>query len=394
MTNVAQDPPVRIARSESGEALDLFIEAAPSSTREDQRGQFASMVEGAHRALREHGLGPGSIVSGWIRFASAPAWDWRAALADAWQMSGVLPITALLQPPAEPFRACSLGLHAVRSARQSGVWHGPSASPAAATFLRDGARHLRLMSVTARAELRKTASFAELAYDMFAQAGHALTARGLAVADVVRTWIHVHDIEANYASLNQARSRYFQEQALVRLPASTCVEGTPLGVDVPVMMDLYAVSASSGLRVEAMSPATMCEASAYGSAFSRATRLWEPGRRWLFVSGTASINAQGQVVAVGDVRGQLRCMFEHVGGLLAEAEMGFADALSVVAYLKRADYLAEFVKAARASGLGSSVPCAVTVADICRPEWLCEVELCASRSEAIREPAVETRPPG
>jgi hypothetical protein len=68
--------------------------------------------------------------------------------------------------------------------------------------------------------------------------------------------------------------------------------------------------------------------------------------------------------------------------------------LSVVAYLKRADYLAEFVKAARASGLGSSVPCAVTVADICRPEWLCEVELCASRSEAIREPAVETRPPG
>jgi hypothetical protein len=238
MSNLAPDPEVSVARSENGEALDVFVEATPGSTGEDARGQFVSMAERAARALREQGLGPGRIVSGWVRFASAPTWDWRAALAELWQMPSPLPITAIVQRPAEPFHACILSLHAVRSPGQPLVWHGPTASPAAATVMRDGARHLRLMSVTPRAELAKTSSFAEIAYDMFSRAGHALTTRGLSFADVVRTWIHVQDIEANYAALNQARSRFFEEQGLLRLPASTCVEGIPVGVDAPVSMDL------------------------------------------------------------------------------------------------------------------------------------------------------------
>jgi len=381
MSNLAPDPEVSVARSENGEALDVFIEAAPGSTREDARGQFVSAAEGAGRALREQGLGPDDIVGGWIRFAAAPEWDWRAALAEVWQVPDPLPITAIVQRPAEPFRACSLSLHALRSPGQPHVWHGPSATPAAATVLRHGSRHLRLMSVTPRPELGKTASFAELAYDMFSRAGHALTARGLSFADVVRTWIHVRDIDTNYASLNQARSRFFQEQELARLPASTCVEGTPVGVDLPVSMDVYAVSASPEVRIETQKPGNMGEASAYGSAFSRATRLSEPGRQWLFVSGTASIDARGQVVAAGDVQGQLRCMFGHLESLLAEAAMGLADVVSVVAYLKNGDDLDQLAKAARAHGLAPSVPCAVTVANICRPEWLCEVELCAVRAD-------------
>jgi enamine deaminase RidA (YjgF/YER057c/UK114 family) len=374
------DPAVAIARSENGDALDVFIEACPTSTRDDQRGQFASMAEAAYQALRSQGLTPGNTVSGWIRFASAPSWDWRQALADTWQVSGALPITALVQPPAEPFRACSLSLQAVKSNRQSGVWYGPAAGPAAATLLRDGVRHLRLMSITPRGDLAKTASFADLTYDMFAQAGHALTARGLSFADVVRTWIHVQDIESHYPSVNQARNRYFQEQQLVRLPASTCVEGTPVSPQTPVMMDLYAVSAHPEVRIEALTSRTMGEAQGYGSAFARAARLREPGREWVLVSGTASIDLQGNLVAQGDVQAQLACMFGHVRALLAEAGMALADALSATVYLKRADYLGELVKAAQANGLAATVPCAVAVANICRPEWLCEIEICAARA--------------
>ena len=111
MTGPAQDPAVVIARSENGQALDVFIQAAPSSTRDDQRTQFVSMVDASLHALRSQG---------------------REALATAWQVSGVLPITALVQPPAQPFCACSLGLHAIRAAMQSGVWLAPSASPAVA----------------------------------------------------------------------------------------------------------------------------------------------------------------------------------------------------------------------------------------------------------------------
>jgi len=382
MTGPATDLAVVVARSESGESVDVFIHADPSSTRDDPRAQFQSMVEGAHRALRDQGILPSGVVSGWLRFAARPSWDWRQALGDLWQFTGVLPITALVQPPAKPFCACSLSLHAIRASRQSGVWQGPSAGPAAATVLRAGARHVRLMSVTPRPQFLKTGSFADMTYDMFAQAGHALTARGLSFGKVARTWVHVRDIERNYGLVNQARNRYFADQHLTRLPASTCVAGTPAEVDCPVALDVYAISDAEAVRVEAVAPGSMGEASAYGAAFARATRISEPGRRWLLVSGTASIDAQGRVVATGDLPGQLACMFGNVEALLAGSGMTTGDVLTATAYLKRGDDLGAFIRAARACGLGPDVPCTVAVADICRPEWLCEIELCAARKDA------------
>jgi enamine deaminase RidA (YjgF/YER057c/UK114 family) len=229
-----------------------------------------------------------------------------------------------------------------------------------------------------------------MTYDMFAQAGHALTARGLSFANVVRTWIHVCDIEENYAAINQARNRYFDEQRLPRLPASTCVEAALLGVDSPVALDVYAVSDSPGVIVAAVGPGAMGAAPGYGSAFARAAQLDEPGRRWLWISGTASIDAQGGIVSVGDLAGQLDCMFAHVGSLLAEAGMAMGHVLSATAYLKRAEYLGRFREAAQAHGLAPSTPCTVAVSDICRPEWLCEIELCAARTGDEKAAAAES----
>ena len=74
-------------------------------------------------------------------------------------------------------------------------------------------------------------------------------------------------------------------------------------------------------------------------------------------------------------------MFANACAVLGHAGLGLADAVSVTAYLKRASLLAEFRKAAQAAGLPASVPTATVVADICRPEWLCEVELVAGRTQ-------------
>jgi len=365
---------------ESERTQDVFVAAAPASHRDDDRRQFESMAAGALAGLRAHGLAPGNIVCGWIHVARTPAWDWRQVLAGVLGATGPLPITALLQPPAVPHRYCTLQLHAVRSARQSGVWHGNVAEPAAATVLRDGARHLRLMTITPRAGLAKGATLADLAYDMLAQAGHALQARGLSFADVVRTWIYVQDIDQNYPALNQARNRYYGEQKLPRLPASTCVEGTLAGSAFPVAMDLYAIAIGDDVGVEAVPPGAMGEAKVYGSAFARGSRITEPGRRTLYVSGTASIDATGRVVAAGDLEGQLLRMFANVRELLTDAGLDFRDALTATAYLKQAGFRHAYARAAAAAGLPADLPAAVVVADICRPEWLCEVELCAART--------------
>jgi enamine deaminase RidA (YjgF/YER057c/UK114 family) len=373
-------PTVRTKRIDGAGAIEVFLQVSPSSTRDDERGQFASLAAQAAQALLAHGLGPANIVCGWIHFAKTPQWDWRQALTTAWEATGPLPISAILQPPAAPFCLCTLQLHAIRSARQSGVWYGNSDKPAAATILRAGARHLRLMSITPRADLRSSADLVDMTYDMLAQAGHALTDRGLCFKDVVRTWIYVRDIGHNYGFVNKARNRFFAEQGMARLPASTCVEGTLCGAAAPVAMNLYAVAAQGGVAIDAIAPGPMGEATVYGSAFARGSRIVEPGRKTLCISGTASIDAAGAVVAVGDIGGQLDCTFDNVRALLARAGMDFRDVVSATAYLKRADDLHDFLESAVAHGLSAEIPTAVVVADICRPEWLCEIEMCAVRT--------------
>jgi enamine deaminase RidA (YjgF/YER057c/UK114 family) len=365
-------PGARVKRIDSGGVVEVVIEVAPTSTGEDLVSQFASLTTNARQALLAQGLGPTNVVAGWIHFAEAPKWNWREALASAWDVNGPLPLTAVLQPPAQPFCRCTMQLHAMRTARQSGVWYGNCQSPAAATILRSGARHLRLMSVLPRPEVRGT-DVADLAYDMFAQARHALIDRGLAFSDVVRTWIYVRDIARNHAAFEQGRNRFFRELGLERLPASTCVEGALVDGSASLAMDLYAVAAHPAVTVSSIAPGLT----------GQAVTVAEPGRLSLYVSGTASpatIDGRDDVVAPGDLQGQLDGVFRNVRSSLDQAGMTFADGISAKAYLKHARDYPTFCEAARSHGLADDVPATVVVADIGRPECLCEIELWFSQT--------------
>jgi len=270
-------------------------------------------------------------------------------------------------------------VHVIRSGGTSRVWRGHTVRPSATTVLRANARHLRLSSILPRTGLADSTTVAEFTYDMLAQANHALTARGLSFKDVVRTWLYVRNIDRNYGALNEGRNRFFGEQRITRFPASTCVEGTFFGADFPVAMDLYAVACNDDVGVEAIPPGPLGEAHVYGSSFARGVRLSEPGRSLVYLSGTPSIDAQGDVFSIGDVTGQLDRMFDNARALLGQVGMDLGRTVSAIAYLKHGEDYDDFLKAALAHGLSSAVPTAVVIADICRSEWLCEIELCAAR---------------
>jgi enamine deaminase RidA (YjgF/YER057c/UK114 family) len=53
----------------------------------------------------------------------------------------------------------------------------------------------------------------------------------------------------------------------------------------------------------------------------------------LFVSGQLPLDADGRLVGAGDVVAQARCVFENLGGVLAEAGAAFADVLDTRIYL-------------------------------------------------------------
>ena len=100
----------------------------------------------------------------------------------------------------------------------------------------------------------------------------------------------------------------------------------------------------------------------------------------LYVSGTASIDTEGRVVHVGNIEGQIHRMFLNVEQLLAEQGATVKDIVTAITYLKKLEYLDPFYKVCQERSIPDNIPNTVSVADICRPEWLCEIEAIAITS--------------
>ena len=114
----------------------------------------------------------------------------------------------------------------------------------------------------------------------------------------------------------------------------------------------------------------------YGVTFERGTVVEYGDRAHAFISGAASIDNKGQVVYVGDIMRQTHRMWENVDALLAEAEMNLADhAAQITVYLRdTADYVTvRDLFAVRFP----HIPTVITLAPVCRPEWLIEMECIA-----------------
>lgn len=206
--------------------------------------------------------------------------------------------------------------------------------------------------------------------DAFRSAEQLLRQHGLDFGDVVRTWIHLRDIDRDYDALNRARRVFFHEQGIERRPASTGVQGSPYP-------DGHAVS----LRLVAMRPAdasvistpTLNEAWSYGADFSRGLRLADANQVTLHISGTASIDEAGRTVHEGDVVAQAERMLHNIATLLAGQGAGFADLVSAITYLKHPSDAAA-VRAVFARRKFEGFALSVVEAPLCRPDLLCETE--------------------
>lgn len=206
--------------------------------------------------------------------------------------------------------------------------------------------------------------------DAFRAAEALLRGHGLDFRDVVRTWIHLRDIDRDYDALNRARREFFEERGIVRRPASTGIQGFPFPSGHDVSLRLTALRPADAA---VMSTPTLNEAWSYGADFSRGLRIADPNQVTLQVSGTASLDEAGRTLHRGDVTAQAERMLHNVATLLAGQGAGFADLVSAVTYVKRpADAAA--VRAVFARRGFTGFPCSVVEGPLCRPELLCETE--------------------
>lgn len=195
----------------------------------------------------------------------------------------------------------------------------------------------------------------------------------------IRTWFFVRDVDTQYHGLVVARRQYFDSIGLnehTHYISSTGIGGNPSDTKSLVQLGAYAMTGFAPEQQRYLyAPTHLNRTSEYGVTFERGTLLAYGDRKHAYISGTASIDNKGQVVHVGDVRRQTLRMWENVECLLQEAGMGMKHLAQIIVYLRDiADY--ETVRAMFAEHY-PDVPTVITLAPVCRPTWLIEMECIA-----------------
>jgi enamine deaminase RidA (YjgF/YER057c/UK114 family) len=124
------------------------------------------------------------------------------------------------------------------------------------------------------------------------------------------------------------------------------------------------------------------EASNYGSSFARGLRVEVGNVVVLLISGTASIDEEGNTVHVGDFRAQCRRTYHNITGLLEAEGASWKEIVRTTCYLRdiERDYSAfneERTRFYKAQGLDPLPASTGIQAILCRPDLLVEIEAIA-----------------
>ena len=209
-----------------------------------------------------------------------------------------------------------------------------------------------------------------------------LESEGCRLADhCIRTWFFVQNVDVNYEGVVLARKAFFEAQGMTEAThylASTGIEGRDADPQVSVRLDAYAVRGlAPGQQRYLYAPTHLNPTYEYGVTFERGVCVDYGDREQLYISGTASIDNRGGIVAPGDIAGQTARMLENIGALLAEAGAGMADIAQMIVYLRDA---ADYRTVARIfDERFPHTPRVITLAPVCRPGWLIETECIALR---------------
>ena len=201
-------------------------------------------------------------------------------------------------------------------------------------------------------------------------------------ANCIRTWFFVRDVDTQYNGLVKSRRECFVEQGLTpdtHYIASTGIGGNPADPKALVQLGSYAMTCFQPQQQRYLYALTHLNRTIeYGVTFERGTLMQYGDRNHVYISGTASINNKGEVLHVGDIEGQTRRMWENVEKLLEEGGMDWGDVMQIIVYLRDgADY--QMVKNLFEEKF-PHIPYVITLAPVCRPTWLIEMECVAVKA--------------
>jgi enamine deaminase RidA (YjgF/YER057c/UK114 family) len=197
------------------------------------------------------------------------------------------------------------------------------------------------------------------------------------LANTIRTWIFVRDIDNQYNDMVRARREYFTAHGLTdktRYLASTGIGGTGASAAALVAVDSLSIGGlESGQIIRMEAPANLSPTILYNVTFERGLRVRFGDRSHLYISGTASVNDKGMVLHKGDVKMQTRRTVENLRALLGEQQATANDLAYVLVYVRNFHEW-PLVEEVLRDEIGENTPLIAFEAKVCRPAWLVELE--------------------
>jgi len=245
------------------------------------------------------------------------------------------------------------------------------------------ARYLYLSDISSLLKNRSQLAPVEETSQTFELATQLLSAQGWSFSDVCRTWFYLYRILDWYDDFNSVRNAAFAKFGLHNasthrpIPASTGIFGCNPDHSW-CTLDVLAVQEIEGrhIQVKRLANPQQNEAPEYGSAFSRGLCVNTDRCKYIFVSGTASINGTGESIHIGDFERQTEYTFETVRALLASAGAHLTDICRATAFVKQRKDTQDYHRIVNRLKL-DGMPSVNTIGDVCRRELLFELDATA-----------------
>ncbi|MBN1306993.1 MAG: hypothetical protein JXA18_03690 [Chitinispirillaceae bacterium] len=214
--------------------------------------------------------------------------------------------------------------------------------------------------------------------DIFANLSAALHNQGMTIRNnMVRTWLFVRDIDNQYKGMVKARREYFTTIGLTaktRYIASTGIEGKSFDPGTLVTLDALSVQNIKEQQiVRMMALGNLSDTIKYGVTFERGFRIRYGDRSHIYISGTASIDAEGNTVYVSDIRKQTDRTLDNIEALLKPQGAAMGDMQYLIIYLRKTKHWTQ-IQDILVTRIPDSVAVIPVVAPVCRPNWLIEIE--------------------
>ena len=199
---------------------------------------------------------------------------------------------------------------------------------------------------------------------------------GMEFTNIVRTWFFNYNILDWYNRFNDVRTAFYKKQTVFNglLPASTGI-GAANRYRTSIVAGASAIQPKNNrLTMENIPSPLQGSACEYGSSFSRAVQIETPHYRQVLVSGTASIDHNGNTIHVDDVEAQINQTLKVVEAILSSRNMNYSDVTRAYAYVKQEEDTPIFTKYRKRYHIPEN-RVIVVPNDICRDELLFEIEV-------------------